>query len=101
MVCFKGFQRDGGLYLSIVDAEDASAELGSSFRVHRSLCRTKAAQVPTIEPSSFARRFSTRVERGADLGSKACYLQSVQHDRSSLIAEFFILGHQIIAGKAR
>jgi len=54
MVCFKGFPRDGGLYLSIVDAEDALAESGNSFLVHHSLRRPKAMQVPTIEPSSFA-----------------------------------------------
>jgi len=58
MVYFKGFLRDGGLYLSIVDAEDAPAESGSSFYVHRSLHRPKAAQLPTIEPSPFAQRFS-------------------------------------------
>jgi len=33
MVCFKGFQRDGGHYLFVVDAEDAPPELGSSFLV--------------------------------------------------------------------
>ena len=101
MVCFKGFQWDGGLYLSVVDAEDAPAESGSSFRVHRSLHRHKAAQLLTIEPFSFAQRFSIRVERGANGGSEACYLQSVHHDRSSLITEFFILGHQIITRKAQ
>ena len=69
MVCFKRFQWDGGLYLSVLDAEDTSAELGSSFLVHRSLRKPKAAQVLTIEPSSFAQQFSIRVERGADDGS--------------------------------
>ena len=38
---------------------------------------------------------------GADDGSEACYLQSVYHEGSSLITEFFMLGCQIIAGKAR
>ena len=76
-------------------------ESGSSFLVHHSLLRPKAAQVPTIESSSFAQPFSILVERGADDGSEACNLQSVYHDRSNLITEFFILGRQIIAGKAR
>ena len=89
MVCFKGFQREGGLYLYVVDAEDAPTESGCSFLVHRSLHKPKAAQVPTIEPSSFAHLFSIRVERGADDGSEAYYSQSVCHDMSSLIPEFF------------
>jgi len=53
MVCFKGFRRYGGLYLSVVDVEDAPAESWSSFRIHRSLRRPKVVQLPTIEPSSF------------------------------------------------
>ena len=101
MVCFKGFQRDGGLYLFVVDTKDALVESGSSFLVHRSLHRPKAVQVLTIEPSSFAQGFSIRMESGADDGSEACHLQSVYHDRSSLITEFFMLGHQIITGKAQ
>jgi len=46
MVCLKGFQRDIGLYLSIVNAEDAPVESGSSFLIHRSLHRPKAVEVP-------------------------------------------------------
>ena len=42
MVCFKGFQRDGGLYLSIVDAEDAPVESGCFFLVDRYFRRPKA-----------------------------------------------------------
>ena len=57
--------------------------------------------VPTTKPLSFAQRFSIRVERGADDGYEACYLQSVHRDRSISITEFFTLGRQIIAGKAR
>ena len=90
MVYFKGFQRDGGLYLSVVDVEDALAESGSLF-LFTVLCvrRPKAAQVPTIKLSSFAQRFSIRVERGADDCSEARYLQSVYHDSSNLITKFF------------
>ena len=98
MAYFKEFQWGDVLYLSTVDAEDASAE--SSFLIHHSLRRPKATQVPTIGPSSFAQWISIQVERGADNGSKACYLQSVYHDRSSLITEFFMLGLQIIVRKA-
>jgi len=58
-------------------------------------------QVPTIELSSFAQRISIEVEKSADDGSEVCYLQSVFHDRSSLVTEFFMLKHQIITGKAR
>jgi len=100
MVCFKGLQQDGGLYFSVVDVEDALAELGSSFLVHHSLHKPKAAQVPTIEPSSFAHRFSIRVERGADDGSEAYYSQSVCHDMSSLIPEFFLCsGVKLLSGR--
>ena len=53
MVCFKGFQGDGGLYFSVIDTEDPPAELGSSFLVYHSLRRPKTTQVPTIESSSF------------------------------------------------
>ena len=74
MVCFKGFPWDTGLYLSMVDTVDALAESGSSFLVHRSLRRPKATKLQTIELSSFAQRFSIRVERGVDDGFKACYL---------------------------
>ena len=86
--------------MSVVDVEDALAESGSSFLVHCSLPRPKAVHVPTIEPSSFAQRFSIRVERGDDDGSEACYLQTVCYDKSSLIFEFFMLEHQIITAKA-
>jgi len=72
MVCFKGFQRDDGLYLSIVDAEDAPVNSGSSCLVHRSLRRPKVTLVKPIESSSFVQQFSIRVERGADDGSEAC-----------------------------
>jgi len=41
----KGSSGNDGLYLSIVDAEDALAESGSSFLAHRSLRRPKATQV--------------------------------------------------------
>jgi len=58
MIFFKGFQEDSGLYLSIVNVEDASAKSRSSFLVHRSLDKPKVAQMPTIELSSFAQRFS-------------------------------------------
>ena len=54
MVCFKEFQRGDRPYLSIVDAGDAPTESGSSFLIHCSLRKPKAAQVLTIEPSSFA-----------------------------------------------
>ena len=66
MVCFKGLQQDGGLYLSIVDMEDALAE---SVRLFLS---PFFAQVPTIKLSSFAQRFFIRVERTADDGSEVC-----------------------------
>jgi len=75
--------------------EDALAESVSSF------LSPFFAQVPTIELSSFAQRFSIRVERAADDGSEACQLQSIYHRRSSLITKFFMLGLQIIAGKAQ
>jgi len=39
------------------------------------------------------------MERGADDGVEVLHLQSVYHDRSSLITEFFMLGRQIIAWK--
>ena len=68
--------------------------------IHRSLSRLKATQVLTIEPSSFTQQISIRMEKGADNDSKAYYLQSVYHDRSSLINQFSILGRQIITGKA-
>ena len=100
MAGFKGFQWDGGLHLSVVDAEDAPTESGSSFLVHHSLRRPKAVHLPTIEPFSFAQRFSIRVERVADDGFEACYLQSVYNSRFSLITEFFMLGRPIITGKA-
>jgi len=70
---FQGVSAGGGLYLSIVDAEDAPTESGSSFLVHLSLRRRKSTQALTIEPSSFAQQFSIRVERGANDGSEACY----------------------------
>jgi len=99
MVCYNGFLWDNGLYLSIVDAEDALAKSGSSFLIYRSLRTPKATQVPTIESSSFAQRFSIRVERGANDGSEACYLQSVCHDRSSLITEFLYSGVKLLLGR--
>jgi len=52
------------------------------------LCVGKSHAGPTIEPSSFARRISVWVEKAADDGSKACYLQNVYHGRYNLIIEF-------------
>ena len=100
MVYFKEFQQGGRIYLSIIDAKDAPIELGRSFLIYRSLHRLKAMQVPTIEPSSFAQWISIRVKKCVDDGSKACYLQSVYHDKSNLITKFFMLGRQIIYKKA-
>ena len=98
MVCFKGFQWDDGLHLSVADTEDAPAASGSSCLVPCSLRRTKVvAQVWPIKPSSFAQQLSIRVERGANDGSEVC----LYPDRSNLIIEFFMLGHQIIAETAQ
>jgi len=89
IVYFKEFQRRGRLLLFVVDPQDGLTKLVSSFLIHSSLSRTKAVQVPTIEPFSFAQLISVRVVRGADDGSEACYLQSVYNDRSSLTTKFY------------
>jgi len=40
------------------------------------------------------------VEQGANDGSEACYLQSVYHDRSGLIIEFFLCsGIKLLSGR--
>jgi len=91
MVHLKEFQWEDKFYLSVVDMEDALAELGSSFLVYCPLRRPKATHVSTIELSSFAQWISILVEKGADDDSDVYYLWSVHRRKPSLVTEFPML----------
>jgi len=100
-VLLKEFQRNGRLFLSSVDNEDDKPQSGSSFQVHHFLRRPKANQALFIEPSSFLSRFSIRVAKGVEDDSVGYFLQSVYHDKSSLLTEFPMLGRRIISRQSR
>ena len=97
MVHLKEFQRDGKFFLSVVD-KDNKPQSGSSFRVHRSLRRPKTK---AIELSSFPPKFSIQVKKGANDDSVWYFLQSVYHDKLSLLTEFPMLWSRIISGQYR
>jgi len=101
MVHLKEFQRDGKLFLSVVDKKGDKLQLGSSFWVHCSLRRPKANQVLAVQPSSFPPKFSLRVEKGAEDDAVRFFLQSMYHDKSSLLTEFPMLVRRIISEQSR
>jgi len=63
--------------------------------------KPKANHMPAIEPSSFPPKLSIRVEKGIEDDSVTYFLQSMHHDKSSLITEFPLLGGQFMSGKSR
>ena len=101
MVHLKEFQRDGKLFLSVVDKEDDKPLLGSCFRIYRSLRRPRANKVPAIESSSFPCKVSIRMEKRTEDGSVRYFLQSTYHNKSSLLTKFPMLGRRIISGQSR
>ena len=74
MTYFKEFQQGGRFYLSVADTKEAPTKSGSFFLIYYYLCRPKAMQMPTIEPSSFAKWISIQVEKGADDDIEMYYL---------------------------
>ena len=82
----------GKLFLFIVDKEDAKPKSTTTFLVNCSFCRLKANQVPAIKLSCFPLELSIRVEKGIEDDLVTYFLQSMHHDKSSLITEFPLLG---------
>jgi len=101
MVHFKEFQPDDKLFLSVVDKEDDKPQSGSCFLVCCSLRRPKENQTPAIEPSSFPLMFSIRVKKGVEDDLARYFLQSMYHDKSSLLIKFPMLRQRIISGQSR
>jgi len=89
MMHLKEFQRDGKLFLSVMDKEGDKPQSGSLFRVHRSLRRPKANQAPAIEPLSFPPSFPFERRKvpgmtGSGTSCRACNTTSPAYSPSFL-----------------